>query len=197
MVVLLSVFVLGGAGGQSASGLWRGDDVSQLWWWCCCRFLFWGAQGGQSASGLWRGDDVSQLWWWCCCRFLFWGAQGASQLGCEGEGGPVSFGVVLFCGEWRRVSFRGLWRGDDVSQLWWWCCCRFLFWGAQGASQLPGCEGEGGPVSFGVVLFCGEWRRVSFRGLWRGDDVSQLWWWCCCRFLFWGAQGASQLPGGA
>ena len=35
-----------------------------------------------------------------------------------------------------------------MSQLWWWCCCRFLFWGAQGASQLPGCEGEGGPVSF-------------------------------------------------
>ena len=28
-----------------------------------------------------------------------------------------------------------------MSQLWWWCCCRFLFWGAQGASQLPGCEG--------------------------------------------------------
>ena len=25
-----------------------------------------------------------------------------------------------------------------MSQLWWWCCCRFLFWGAQGASQLPG-----------------------------------------------------------
>ena len=41
--------------------------------------------------------------------------------------------------------------GDDVSQLWWWCCCRFLFWGAQGASQLPGCEGEGGPVSFRAV----------------------------------------------
>ena len=39
----------------------------------------------------------------------------------------------------------------------------FCFGGA-GASQLPGCEGEGGPVSFGVV-FCGEWRRVSFRGL--------------------------------
>ena len=38
----------------------------------------------------------------------------------KGEAGPVSFGV------------------------WWWCCCRFLFWGAQGASQLPGCEGEGG-----------------------------------------------------
>ena len=29
-------------------------------------------------------------------------------LGGAGEGGPVSFGVVLFCGEWRRVSFRGL-----------------------------------------------------------------------------------------
>ena len=36
----------------------------------------------------------------------------------------------------------------------WWCRRRlFLFWGGAGASQLPGCEGEGGPVSFGVV-FC-------------------------------------------
>ena len=34
--------------------------------------------------------------------------------------------------------------------------------GAQGASQLPGCEGEGGPVSFGVVFvvcFCFETSR--------------------------------------
>ena len=157
MVVLLSVFVLGGAGASQLPGCeGEGGPVSFGVVLFC----------GECFRGLWRGDDVSQLWWWCCCRFLFWGAQGASQLpGCEGEGGPVSFGVVLFCGEWRRVSFRGLWRGDDVSQLWWWCCCRFLFWGAQGASQLPGCEGEGGPVSFGVVLFCGEWRRVSFRGL--------------------------------
>ena len=66
--------------------------------------------------------------------------QGASQLpGCEGEGGPVSFGV------------------------WWWCRRRlFLFGGGAGASQLPGCEGEGGPVSFGVVFvvcFCFETSR--------------------------------------
>ena len=39
----------------------------------------------------------------------------------------------------------------------------FVFGGRAGASQLPGCEGEGGPVSFGVV-FCGEWRRASFWG---------------------------------
>ena len=50
----------------------------------------------------------------------------------------------------------------------------FAFGGAQGASQLPGCEGEGGPVSFGVVLFCGEWRRVSFGGVGRGQSASGL-----------------------
>ena len=126
-----------GEGGQSALELGLfvvcfcfevSRRASQLWRWCCCRFLFWGAQGasqlpgcegegGQSALELGLfvvcfcfevSRRASQLWWWCCCRFLFWGA-GASQLpGCEGEGGPVSFGVVLFCGEWRRVSFRGL-----------------------------------------------------------------------------------------
>ena len=97
------------------------------------------------------------------------GGAGASQLpGCEGEGGPVSFvsfGVALFCGEWRRVSFRGLWRGKrgqsalefggGVVAV---CFC----FGGAGASQLPGCEGEGGPVSFGVVFvvcFCFETSR--------------------------------------
>ena len=59
-----------------------------------------------------------------------------------------------------------------MSQLWSLVVLLSVFvLGGAGASQLPGCEGEGGPV----VLFCGEWRRVSFRGLWRGDDVSQLW----------------------
>ena len=85
-----------------------------------------------------------------------WGGAGASQLpGCEGEGGPVSFGVVLFCGEWRRVSFRGLWRGK------------------RGQSAL---EFGGGGVAV-VVCFCfgGAQGPVSFRGCEGGNVLSQLW----------------------
>ena len=37
----------------------------------------------------------------------------------------------------------------------------FCFLGGAGASQLPGCEGEGGPVSFGVV-FCGAVKGECF-----------------------------------
>ena len=63
----------------------------------------------------------------------------------------------------------------------------FVLGGRRG--QLPGCEGEGGPVSFGVV-FCGEWRRVSFRGCEGGSGASQLW---SCLVLR--GMEASQLPG--
>ena len=49
----------------------------------------------------------------------------------------------------HQNALLSIFKGDDVSQLWWWCCCRFLFWGAQGASQLPGCEGEGGAAGNG------------------------------------------------
>ena len=59
--------------------------------------------------------------------FVLGGRGPVSFRAVKGEGGPVSFGggvVVGFCFGGRR-----------------------------------------GPVSFGVVLFCGEWRRVSFRGL--------------------------------
>ena len=116
VVVLLSVFVLGGRRGPVSFRAVKGKGGQSALELSCSA-----GNGGESASGgCGRGMmRVSFGVWWCCCRFLFWGAQGASQLpGCEGEGGPVSFGVVLFCGEWRRVSFRGLWRGDDVSQLW-------------------------------------------------------------------------------
>ena len=67
--------------------------------------------------------------------------------------------------------------------------------GGAGASQLPGCEGEGGPVSFGVVFvvcFCFETSRRASQlpGLRRGNVLSQLWWWCRRRlFLFWGGRG--------
>ena len=74
----------------------------------------------------------------------------------KGEGGESALVVVLlsvFCFGGCRgpVSFRAV-KGKGVSQVWWWCCCRFLFWGAQGASQLPGCEGEGGESALVVVL---------------------------------------------
>ena len=66
----------------------------------------------------------------------------------------------------------------------------FPFLGGRGASQLPGCEGGRGRVSFGVGCCCcllsffgGAGGRVSFRGG------------CCCCLLLRGME-ASQLPGG-
>ena len=73
-----------------------------------------------------------------------------------------------------------------MSQLWWWCCCRFLFWGAQGASQLPGCEGEGGQSA---LDFGGRRGPVGFRAV-KGKGASQLW---SCLVLR--GMEASQLPG--
>ena len=65
----------------------------------------------------------------------------------------------------------------------------FVLGGGAGASQLPGCEGEGGPVSFGVVVVLslggaggqsasgavkGGRGRVSFRGCEGGNGRLQL-----------------------
>ena len=58
----------------------------------------------------------------------------------------------------------------------------FCFGGGTGASQLPGLEGvrgcEGGRGASQlwscVVLFCGEWRRVSFRGAKGGESALEL-----------------------
>ena len=100
----------------------------------------------------------------------------------KGEAGPVSFGV------------------------WWWCCCRFLFWGAQGASQLPGCEtvrrrrrrlflfwGGRGPVSFRAVkLFV---VAVCFCFGAGGGPVSFGVWWCRRRFFFRGGRGGESASG--
>ena len=95
--------------------------------------------------------------------FCFGGGGGGSQLwSC----------VVLFCGEWRRVSFRGAKGGESA--------------GGQSASGAV--KGEGGSVSFGVwcetvrrrrcaVCFCfwvGGRGRVSFRGCEGGRGASQL-----------------------
>ena len=82
--------------------------------------------------------------------------------------------VVFFCGEWRRVSFRKGEGGRGASQLWSWVLLSSVFfWGAggQSASGLSALElgvvvvcfffgGGGGPVSFRAVK--GEGGRVSF-----------------------------------
>ena len=75
----------------------------------------------------------------------------------------------------------------------------FLFLGGRGASQLPGCEGGRGASQLWscVVFFCGEWRRVSFRGGEGGaggQSALELGVVVVC-FLFLGGRGASQLPG--
>ena len=64
-----------------------------------------------------------------------------------GNGGESASGlgvvVVVFCGEWRRVSFRGGEGGaggQSALELGVVVVC-FLFLGGAGASQLPGCEG--------------------------------------------------------
>ena len=54
--------------------------------------------------------------------------------------------------------------GSGASQLWSLVVVLLSVFvlGGAGASQLPGCEGEGGPVSFGVVFvvcFCFETSR--------------------------------------
>ena len=104
--------------------------------------------------------------------FCFGGGRGASQLwSC----------VVLFCGEWRRVSFRGAKGGESALELGvklfvavvvlsvfvlgragqsaLELCCLVLR--GMEASQLPG--GEGGRVSFGV--WCEAVRRRRRRAV--------------------------------
>ena len=123
-----------------------------------------GGEGGMGASQLWS-------WVLLLSTFFFWGAGGESASG---------VGVVVFCGEWRRVSFRvlssagnggksasggakGEWRRVSFGVV---CVVVFFFSGASHASR--GCVGDRGRVSFGVV--------------------------CVVVFFF---SGASQLPGGA
>ena len=175
-------FLFLGAGGESASGgakgeggrvsfgvarclLLRGMEASQLPGGeggmvgvVVVYFLFWGA-GGESASGAAKGEGgesaLGETVAVVACFFL--------------GGGRVSFrvGCVVFCGEWRRVSFRGCEGGMETSQLWSCVCCRLLFFGGESASR--GCVGDGG--------------------------ASQLWS-CVCVVVFF-FSGASQLPGGA
>ena len=95
--------------------------------------------------------------------FLFRGDGGQSASGAvKGGWRRVSFGVV-FCGEWRPVSFRGCEGGRGASQLWSLVVVSsvFLFRGDGGQSASGAVKGGWRRVSFGVV-FCGEWRPVSF-----------------------------------
>ena len=127
---------------------------------------------------------------------MFRGAQGASQLpGCEGEGGPVSFGVVLFCGEcFRAVKGEG---GESALEFGV-VVVGFCFGGRRGRVSFRAVKGKGGEsaLEFGggvVVGFCFGGRRgpVSFRAVKGkggqsalelscsagngGESVSQLW----------------------
>ena len=80
--------------------------------------------------------------------------------------------LLVFCGEWRRVSFRGGRRGkggESALELCVMLSSAFFLGGRGGESASGAAKGEGGRVSFrgcevvcDVVVFCGEWRRVSF-----------------------------------
>ena len=77
-----------------------------------------------------------------------------------------SSSVFVLGGGRGPVSFRGCEGGNVLSQLWSLVvvaspsslssssCCLFLFLGGAGGQSASGC----------VCCFCGEWRRVSFRG---------------------------------
>ena len=130
------------------------------------------------ASQLWSLVVVSSV-------FCFGGTGGQSASGAvKGGWRRVSFGVV-FCGEWRPVSFRGCEGGRGGSQLWSLVVVSsvFLFRGDGGESALELCSaGNGGQSASGAVK--GEGGAVSFG----------VWWWCR-RFFCFGGTGASQLPG--
>ena len=89
---------------------------------------------------------MSQLW---SC------VSSPSSAGNGGESALELCVVAVFCGEVVLSSSAG--NGGEsasggakgargASQLWSWVLLSsvFFFWGARGASQLPGCEGEGG-----------------------------------------------------
>ena len=98
-MVLLSVFVLGGRRGPVSFRAVKGKGGQSALELCST------GNGGESASGAVKGECFESALEFgggvVAVCFCFGGGAGASQLpGCEGEGGPVSFGVV-FCGEWR------------------------------------------------------------------------------------------------
>ena len=110
--------------------------------------------GGRRGKG---GESALELGVVVVC-FLFLRGAGASQLpGCEGGRGASQLWscVVFFCGEWRRVSFRGGEGGaggQSALELGVVVVC-FLFLGGRGGPvSFRAVKGEGGRVSFGVVL---------------------------------------------
>ena len=90
-----------------------GRGASQLWSWVCSSSVFVlrraggpvsfrGCEGGRGASQLWScvlRQMASQLWRLCC--LVLRGMEASQLWSC----------VVLFCGESRRVSFRGCEKG--------------------------------------------------------------------------------------
>ena len=169
-VLSSAFFLLGGRGASQLPGCEGGRGRVSFGVGCCCLLSFFGGAGGESASGcvccLLRGMEASQLpggrkgkggesaleLCVLSSAFFFWGG---------GGGGPVSF---------RAVKGEG---GESALELGVVVVC-FLFLGGRGASQLPGV----------CVVFCGEWRRVSFQGGKGGRGASQLWSCVCCRLLF-------------
>ena len=201
VAVVLSVFVFArGKGGESAL---------EVWWWCC-RFLVlggargpvsfrtvklfvvavvlsvfcFGAGGGpvsfRAVKGK-GGESALEFGGGVVVGFCFGGRRGpvsfravklfvvavVLSVFCFGAGGgPVSFRAVKGKGGESALEFGG---GVVVG---------FLFWGAQGASQLPGCEtvrrrrravcfcfgAGGGPVSFRAVKGKGGESALEFGG---------------------------------
>ena len=174
LVVVSSVFLFRGDGGQSASGAvkggWRRVSFGVVFCGEWRRVSFRGCEGGRGASQLWSLVVVSSV-------FLVSGGRGPVSFR-RGKGGQSALefggGVVVFFVSGGRgpVSFRGCEGGRGASQLWSLVVVSsvFLFRGDGGQSASGAVKGEGGPVSFGV------------------------WWWCR-RFFCFGGTGASQLPG--
>ena len=189
-----SVFVLGGRGASQLPGCEGGRAVVVVVAVVAVCFCF-GRAGGQSALEL--GVKLFVAVASVLSVFVLGRAGGQSASGAvKGEGGPVSFGVgcetvrrrrlFLF---WGPVSFRAV-KGEGPSSPSSSSSPVFVL-GGRGASQLWSC----------VVLFCGEWRRVSFRGAKGGESALELGVKLfvvavvvVC-FCFGAGGGASQLPG--
>ena len=127
--------------------------------------------------------------------FLFRGDGGQSASGAvKGGCRRASFGVV-FCGEWRPVSFRGCegGRGGQSALEFGGGVVGFFVSGGRGPVSFRGCEGGRGGQSAlefggGVVGFWGDGGQ-SASGAVKGMEASQLWS-CVLRGM-----EASQLPG--
>ena len=131
--------------------------MSQLW---SCLVV--AGNGGESASGAVKGEVRGPVSFGggVVVGFCFGGRRGpVSFRAVKGEGGPVSFGVVLFCGEWRRVSFRGCEGGQSVS-FGGGVVVGFCFGGRRGPVSFRAVKGKGGESALGLVRGMGRVRGL-------------------------------------